>query len=75
MEPVDAGEIGLKDAALLLSSSSSCCLLARACRSLQVSFFGPEDAGDAFGVAGDAEACAVRSKGLTSFLGGGRLTG
>lgn len=74
-EPVDAGDIGLKEAALLRSSSSSCCFFARACRSLQVSFFEP--LGVAFGGCGDcwSDCCAIFSNGFTSFFGRGKFTG
>ena len=74
-EPVEAGERDLNDAALLLSSSSACCFLARACRSVHVSFLGPPETTDGLAVDSTAEAWAILSNGLTSFFGAGKLTG
>lgn len=72
LEPVPAGDKGLNDAALLRSPSSSCCFFASAWRWLHVNF--PEDTGGGVDLA-VADCCAIRSNGLTSFFGAGRLTG
>jgi hypothetical protein len=63
----------LKETERLLSSSSAACFFARACLSLQVSFF-PDPRGDiAGGEVGDV--CSNCAKRLASFFGAGRETG